>query len=203
MGGIKVGVDHQSSIPGLYAIGECACQYHGANRLGSNSLLAAIHGGFTAAEQISGRLDGISEKNPVDLERGEKAAIAEMEASFNSEGVPFIKAMQTMHQTMDVCMNIERNGPDLQRGFDTLNKLADKVAESGINALNTFDSWRAQKLLSLAKAMILSALAREESRGAHMRSDFPETDENFQKTTVMQNDHPTVTFEEIPQEERP
>jgi succinate dehydrogenase / fumarate reductase flavoprotein subunit len=72
MGGIQVDKSHRSPVKGLYAAGECACQYHGANRLGGNSLLGAIHGGKTAAEAAlrseSHTPDGFEEKPPVSLE---------------------------------------------------------------------------------------------------------------------------------------
>ena len=196
MGGIKVGIDHQSDVKELYAVGECACQYHGANRLGANSLLAAIYGGRVAAEQIIGK-SASPEKNAADItHKSEQQAIAE--TCLQQGGMLSGEVIKTIHRVMAFCMHMERNGDDLARGLSDLTGLHEAVETSGIDAPNPLEAWRAKKTLCLGAAMIESALCRKESRGAHLRSDFPDTLEDFQKTTMLRwHQTPRVTFEAI------
>ena len=202
MGGIKVGIDHQSSMAGLYAAGECACLYHGANRLGANSLLAAVYGGQTAAARIAGGTAAAHGDTGEIIDRAEREAAAEIKSIFREGGVHSGEIIKTIHRTMDFCMSIERDGGDLAKGLDTLSAMSEKTDALGIDALNMFEAWRAKKTLCLAESMIESALYRKESRGAHMRSDFPETSGDFRKTTVTRRQcSPRVSFEPI-QEER-
>ena len=145
MGGIRTDENHQTNIRGLYAAGECSCQYHGANRLGGNSLLGAIHGGWIAGE------------NAV----AEKPTGKVLKEDF-SQPVP---ADDSLAEIMDDSMGIFRNEDSLQ------------------NALDELDDLEESPLIILAKACILSALMRKESRGAHQRIDCPQTSSEFEKSS--------------------
>jgi succinate dehydrogenase / fumarate reductase flavoprotein subunit len=108
MGGIQVDKSHRSPVKGLYAAGECACQYHGANRLGGNSLLGAIHGGKTAAEAVlrseSHTLDGSSEgKPPVSL------------GYFR---------MEPLQSVMRAAMGLERSKGQLENALNAVEKVS-------------------------------------------------------------------------------
>ncbi len=175
MGGIYTDEHHRTNIPGLYAAGECACQYHGANRLGGNSMLGAVFGGMTAAESASrlpGLTDEIMETDPDDPVGGEvPAEFAKQVGKILSDG-----------------LGIVRSGDGIKKAADRLRVL--KCSDAPEKLRKEF-----------AHAMLLSALGRMESRGAHFREDCPDTTEIFSKTTVAEYIEGTVriTFEDIPE----
>lgn len=157
MGGVRVNIRHETSVKKLYAAGEAACQYHGANRLGGNSMLGALYGGRTAALSA--------------LETSAKVSIDEVNTAAEAS-VPKKRA--------ELC-GILSSGLGIIRSEETLKRAVSKIdALLCENTLNEIDRGRTL----LGKAMVLSALERKESRGAHTRSDFPDTLEDFKKTTV-------------------
>ena len=166
MGGILVDARHRTNIEGLLAAGECACAYHGANRLGGNSLLGAIRGGREAARTIlGGSLAAAS------VPAGNDAPCMEPLSQTCSADIPVELAMR---KTLMHCMGITRTGDELRAGFSALEKL-------GVDGC----SQRMKLRLQLARATVSCAIAREESRGAHQRHDFPQTSEDFRRTTVV------------------
>ena len=168
MGGILVDAAHRSSLPGLYAAGECACQYHGANRLGGNSMLGALYGGKVAAESVSLTCKGESlhSDEPVDLG---------------------LAPTQWREERMVAPVQVERLCSVLWEGLGIAREeTVLSSAAKGLEELLAGDltPWERNRAL-LGKAMVSSALARRESRGAHYRTDFPQRDDaQFQKTTV-------------------
>ena len=163
MGGIRVDEKHRTNIDDLYAAGECACQYHGANRLGGNSLLGAIYGGRVAAQSAM-----------------EKADDEHIKAE-----VPY----QTKTDHYDVSPSLaERISAVLYRSLPIMRNEADMAAaQQELNAMLTPDLNVAEKRrLYLALAMVRSAINRKESRGAHKRTDYPERDDtNYRKQSVV------------------
>ncbi len=175
MGGIRVDENHRTNIKNLYAAGECACQYHGANRLGGNSLLGAIYGGRVAAESVM--------KNHI-----EETDIDVQDTTY-SEVSPLLA---------------ERISTILYRALPIMRNEADmKAAQQELNAMLTPDLNDAEKRrLHLALAMVQSAIHRKESRGAHKRIDYPERDDkNFRKQSVVCFDggQITLTLRDIPE----
>ena len=175
MGGIRVDENHRTNIKNLYAAGECACQYHGANRLGGNSLLGAIYGGRVAAESVM--------KNHI-----EETDIDVQDTTY-SEVSPLLA---------------ERISTILYRALPIMRNEADmKVAQQELNAMLTPDLNEAEnRRLYLALAMVQSAIDRKESRGAHKRVDYPERDDkNFRKQSVVCFDggQITLTLRDIPE----
>ena len=108
MGGIQVDKSHRSPVKGLYAAGECACQYHGANRLGGNSLLGAIHGGKTAAEAVL--------RSEFSIPDG------------FSEGMPPVPLrhfrLEPLQSVMRTAMGLERCNAQLENALDAVEKLS-------------------------------------------------------------------------------
>ena len=160
MGGLYVDEKHRTTLAGLYAAGECACQYHGANRLGGNSMLGAIYGGKVAAESAAAEVseDQTEEIGPIAAEEHAQLAVS----------------AQLANRLRDVLLSglgIVRNEAGMTRALDSLN---------GLQPETTAERDR----VALGRAMLLSVLARRESRGAHYRSDCTERDEAFRKTTV-------------------
>lgn len=182
MGGIRTDENHKTNIDGLFAAGECSCQYHGANRLGGNSLLGAIHGGFMAAESAVKENIEFDEKFVKNSLNDEKDRID----SWKDKGGKNIKDVEDeLSRIMNNAMGIYRNSQDLNSALDEL----DRLKENKINSKGKYyNHVRMQSMFTLARACIKSALERKESRGAHQRTDYPQTDDNYQKTTCVNYD---------------
>lgn len=166
MGGILVDKHHRTNIRNLYAAGECACIYHGANRLGGNSMLGAIYGGKTAARTAADELKefGVALSAGTDDNKIIDKKELSVRASFSKRHALILKN----------AMGIVRDGDELSTAI----KEADELLKEAL-------SGREYQLLNLGKAVLLSAYNRKESRGAHVRGDFPElNDELYKKTSV-------------------
>ena len=170
MGGIRVNDRHETNIGGLLAAGEAACKYHGANRLGGNSMLGAVFGGRVAAETAAEYAGGVTVTKP--------GGSADISLS------PKLRA--ALRDTLLSGMGIVRDGASIEKMIGELEKMYSS------------DISRADKMrVNLALAMAMSAKAREESRGAHYRSDFPETRDEFKMLTAVrcENGVRRLTFE--------
>ena len=169
MGGIWVDERHRTNIKNLLAAGECACQYHGANRLGGNSLLGAVYGGKTAAETLS--RDILSA--PGYMEGFEHAPAGEPTVLSGNERDPAFERRLT-----DILMEglgIVRSEEGMRLCIERIEAL---LKEDGM-------SDRMKARASLGLAMAKSAIMRRESRGSHFRRDCPERDdENYKKTST-------------------
>jgi L-aspartate oxidase len=166
MGGVRTDACGRTSGPGLFAGGEAACTgLHGANRLASNSLLeGAVYGRrVVEAFAMGDDQDPLDPTwaDPVTLELGGGGGRA------LDEGEPFSRT--DLQQLMWDTAGLARNGPDLAEAFA---EFANWRAPEGTDAKSAEDA----NLLVVARAVVASALAREESRGGHYRTDFPDTD---------------------------
>ncbi len=212
MGGIYVDKEHQSSIEGLYAAGECACQYHGANRLGGNSTLGAIYGGMVAATSAVNNVS-LAEKNSNAIMNAEKTKrrliCAENEiikkeaeiAKYKTGNIPPSEILRELRIIMNNAMGIERNEIQIFNGLRNLNVLAAKAKDMGAGELTETESVAVENMLYAAKALLLSAIERKETRGAHIRKDYPESDDDhYRKTTVascFDDGTIDITFKEV------
>ncbi|MGH2570418.1 MAG: fumarate reductase/succinate dehydrogenase flavoprotein subunit [bacterium] len=178
MGGVRVEAQSQmSNVPGLFACGECGAGVHGANRLGGNSLTDLI---------VLGRRAGIGAKEYVDRLRSEpKADDAQIERIYRrateilnraSGANPYL-LQEKLQKVMDANVGIVRNAQDLRKGIDAIGELmteAETLKAQGTSQFNP--GWNQaiamRSLLVVSEAVARSALAREESRGAHTRTDF-------------------------------
>ena len=185
MGGILTDDEHKTSIKNLYAIGECSAQYHGANRLGGNSLLGAIHGGFIAAEEINNQSEPNKNTNQLvnALLEDELLEYDHWKKSQSSDYISSYKIEQELSDIMNKAMGIYRDETTLKEALNQLEKLEEKEIYSHESY---YEYILIKSLIQLAKAFIISALERKESRGAHQRIEYPEMDERYQKTTVIQ-----------------
>ena len=175
MGGIRTDENHKTNIEGLYAAGECSCQYHGANRLGGNSLLGAVHGGWTAAENASSK----SKPHDFSNQMNEEAISSPEDERLDDE---CRQIEEKLAEIMNGSMGIYRNEKDLKRALAKLDELDSDVGGS------RYDHVKLESLILLAKACIMSALMRKESRGAHQRIEYPKSSEDYRKTTCVTYD---------------
>ena len=175
MGGLAVHLNHETNLRNLFAVGECASMYHGANRLGGNSLLAAIYSGNVAADEISGRA---SDENTYDFTpeiEEKREALARM---FDSQSrFPSLYIRNMLSDTMRKNLGIVREESSLRHGIGELDyyiSVADQIRYD--SSVNPYDNYSLTGILALARATLECALERKESRGSHYRSDYPETD---------------------------
>lgn len=181
MGGIRTDLGGRTSLGGLYAAGEAACTgVHGANRLASNSLLEGLVFGARAAQSMLA--DGLpvaaideARAEPMALSAGEEAQVEDLIAKL--QGSMWAKA------------GLLRDEPLLREGLAAQRACADALAELAGQGRFSRRLAEAQALSRVAHAILHSALARTESRGAHFRNDHPRRDDaNFQKHSVLSGD---------------
>lgn len=184
MGGIRVDKNHRTNIHRLYAVGECASKYHGANRLGGNSLMAAVYSGRVAAEAIH-------KETPVKGSGEDFAAYIEQEEDLikrikeNKSQFPSVYILRNLADIMNENLGITRNRKGLLEGLESLDFYLDAVKSMKFDhTVSLYENYRINCMLLLAKAIMCSAIAREETRGAHIREDFPETKEEFRKCSI-------------------
>ncbi|MDD6627254.1 MAG: FAD-dependent oxidoreductase [Lachnospiraceae bacterium] len=184
MGGIRVDRNHRTNILRLYAVGECASKYHGANRLGGNSLMAAVYSGRVAAEAIHREeAAGVREEDFASYIEQEKAAIKRIKESRSL--FPSIYIMRNMADVMNYNLGITRTRKGLLEGVEALDFYLNSVKSIKFDpTVSLYENYRIYYMLLLAKVIMRSAMEREETRGAHIREDFPETKESFRKCSV-------------------
>ena len=198
MGGIAVDLKHRTNIKNLYAIGECASMYHGANRLGGNSLLAAIYSGRVAAGDINGM-----ETDPYDWNKEVSEANDLLEKKRRSESkfpVMYVRGM--LSDTINSSMGIVRNKERLESGIKDVDyylSISDKI-NFDRSELEYF-TYSLEGILTLAKAALISAASRHESRGSHIRSDYPEKSEEFKASTIISYDDGKYTSRLVKEDE--
>src|SRR5216683_1248094 len=181
MGGIRVDAETaQANVPGLFAAGEAAAGLHGANRLGGNSLSDLLVFGRRAGLAAAEHANQVS-NTAIDSGQIEEAA-REMLAPFErEEGESPYTVHRDLQETMQKLVGIFRNREDLLRALEELEKLKDRAGRLSVEGSRLFNpGWHlAQDLkamLTVSEAVTRSALAREESRGAHSRIDHPGLD---------------------------
>ena len=195
MGGLWVDDKHKTSVDRLYAIGECASKYHGANRLGGNSLLSAIYSGKTAATAIA-ELPEI--ENTPDFSTyigGEESLIDTRLGSKSKFTAVYIR--REIAKLMNDCLGITRTEEKLLEGISSVDyylSINDKLIYDPDVSL--YVGYSIRPMLLLARAILTSALARKETRGAHIRKDYPERSEEYQafSVCVYQNGEHCVSF---------
>lgn len=181
MGGVKINEFGQTSLAGLYAVGEVSdVGIHGANRLASNSLLEGIVFGYRAAKHIDQSFDS----DHLDLENyGGKIPLLQDTFGEKFQAVPFIK--QHIRDIMWRDVGILRDEVGLKRALSDFKNFSWILEYSSLEP----DIIEVQKMLVVAQLITQSALARTESRGAHFRMDYPhKDDERWKKAQIINFD---------------
>ncbi len=192
MGGLWVDFNQMTNIPGIFAAGECEYQYHGANRLGANSLVSCIFGGFKAGPNALQYAQNLPAAEGDGGHEAELARQAEINGKLlKNEGTenPF-KLWRELGKTMTEHATVIRYNKGLKEADGKIVELLDRykkvnLSDRGQWANTSFAFARQLKnMLELSRVVARGALQRNESRGAHYKPDFPDrNDADFLKTT--------------------
>ncbi|MEV5027668.1 succinate dehydrogenase flavoprotein subunit [Paenibacillus sp. LPE1-1-1.1] len=211
MGGMWVDYNQMTNIQGLFAAGECEYQYHGANRLGANSLLSAIYGGMVAGPKAVEYIKGLK-KSAEDVassvfDRENKRQTDKYNSIINMNGNENAYVIhKELGEWMTNNMTVVRFNDKLEQTIHKIKELKQRYSKININDTAQWNNagvaftrqlWN---MLELSEAMTLGGLLRNESRGAHYKPDFPERDDDqFMKSTIAKwtKEGPQISYEDI------
>ena len=210
MGGLWVDYNQRTNIPGLLAAGECDFSIHGANRLGANSLVSCVYGGFIAAPAAIEYVKNL-ERNGADgsgiYDRELKLQQQINDGLIKQSGS---ENQYVLHQEMGKWMTdnvtVVRYNDKLKATDNKLLELMDRYKHISINDSNLWATMalpharHLANMLELARVITLGALNRNESRGAHFKPEFPDRDdESFLKTTIAEysGEVPVFSYEPV------
>ncbi len=207
MGGIKTDVLGATTVPGLYAAGECACvSVHGGNRLGANSLLDTVifgrRSGEAAAAYAADHPNASLSESLIAADQAQIRALLDRD----SNGDSVAKVRLAMGETMNEHLAVFRNEEGMQTALSTVRDLKERFTRVPVQhkgkVFNTALVFALELgfMLDCAETISFSGLNRKESRGAHYRTDMPDRDdENFMKHTVVNHspDGPHIDFSPV------
>jgi succinate dehydrogenase / fumarate reductase flavoprotein subunit len=185
MGGVRVDAETQmSTVPGLFAAGECAAGINGANRLGGNSLSDLLVFGKRAGEFAAAfaRREQAGTIDQRQVEQAARDAVEPFERSTRGEGPYLVQyALQEMMQEL---VGIVRTEDEMRKAVECLAALKTRAAAVGVGGHREYNpGWHAaldlHNLLTVSEAITRSAIERRESRGGHFRDDYPDKDPAF------------------------
>jgi succinate dehydrogenase / fumarate reductase flavoprotein subunit len=185
MGGVRVNGDTQmSSVPGLFAAGECAAGLHGANRLGGNSLSDLLVFGKRAGEFAAkyARENPAGQISEAQIEEAARQALEPFDRGAGTSGGSADGPYQVQHDLqnmMQELVGIVRREDEMARAVEGLDQLKERAGKTAVYGHREYNpGWHTaldlKHLLTVAEAITLSAIDRKESRGGHFREDFPE-----------------------------
>ncbi|MGI9055879.1 MAG: FAD-binding protein, partial [Pyrinomonadaceae bacterium] len=210
MGGLWVDFEQRTNIPGLFAAGECDYSIHGANRLGANSLVSCVYGGFTAApsaiDYAKNVERGTTETNGIHAAELKRQQEINQQIIKNEGGENQYKIHDELGKYMTDNVTVVRYNDRLQETDAKILELMERFQNISINDSNL---WATQavpharqlwNMLNLARVITLGALNRNESRGAHYKPEFPDrNDEDWLKTTIAEysEESPVFSYEAV------
>lgn len=202
-----------TNIPGCFNVGESDYQYHGANRLGANSLLSCIFGGLVTGNEIPRYIDSLS------------SSYADISASFYENAMKSEQAIKEdllsrrgsenihqLHDELAACLvshaTVKRDNRDLAKAIDKIKELRERYKNISLDDRSQFVNQtfvfanQFSAMLDLALIITKGALLRNEFRGAHFKPEYPErNDEEWLKTTIATfdpaTDEPVITYEPV------
>jgi len=192
MGGVRVDGDTQmSSVPGLFAAGECAAGINGANRLGGNSLSDLLVFGKRAGEYGAefARRNARAGIDPAEVKSAVDRAVKPFENGHAAGENPY--AVQTaLQETMQSLVGIVRTESEMQQALSDLARLNDRTTKAGVIGHREYNpGWHTSidlnNLLTVSEAITRSAIERKESRGGHFREDFPDKAAEFGSINIV------------------
>ncbi|MEH7125640.1 succinate dehydrogenase flavoprotein subunit [Bacillus sp. JJ1773] len=213
MGGLWVDYEQQTSIPGLFAAGECDYSQHGANRLGANSLLSAIYGGMVAGPNAVKYIDGLEKSVDSISSSVFDRHVKEEEAKWN--GILSLDGTENayvLHKELGEWMTdnvtVVRENSKLLKTDEKIVELMERFKNININDTAKWSNQGAaftrqlKNMLHLSRVITIGAYNRNESRGAHYKPEFPNrNDEEFLKTTMAkytgEDTAPAFHYEEV------
>jgi len=210
MGGLWVDFNQATNLPGIFAAGECEYQYHGANRLGANSLVSCIFGGFVAgtnAVSYARSQQAAPNNGHFESERKRQEEINAGLMKSDGDENPF-RLWRELGELMTKDCTVIRYNKNLEQTDATLVELIERIGRVNLSDrsmwANTSFAFTRQlyNMLQLSRVIAQGARMRDESRGAHYKPDFPDRDDkNWLKTTkayfAPDADEPKFEFEPV------
>ena len=193
MGGIRVDGDSQmSTLPGLFAAGECAAGLHGANRLGGNSLSDLLVFGKRAGEHATrfARESGAALIDQVEADDAVRDALEPFERGATEYAEGPYQVQQDLQVMMQDLVGIVRTAAEMERALEGIGRLRDRAARVGVAGNREYNpGWHTaldlDNQLTVSEAIARAALERQESRGGHFRDDCPDKDPAFAKFNIV------------------
>jgi succinate dehydrogenase / fumarate reductase flavoprotein subunit len=200
-----IGDDPEVRVKGFYAAGECACaSVHGANRLGTNSLLDLVVFGKAAGNTI---IEFIKNERPelrplpADAAAYSLARLARLENQTGGEEVADVR--NAMQKVVQLRAGVFRNSENLAKGVEEIKAVAERAKLTQIKdkskVFNTarIEALELDNLIEVAVATLISAEARKESRGAHAHDDFPDRHDEWMKHTMFDGKTRTLSYKPV------
>jgi succinate dehydrogenase / fumarate reductase flavoprotein subunit len=187
MGGIRVDGDSQmSTLPGLFAAGECAAGLHGANRLGGNSLSDLLVFGKRAGDFAArfAREHELAAPDSGEVDDAARCALAPFERGVSANGSGPYQVQQELQVMMQELVGIVRRESEMVRALEAIQQLKERARRVGVTGNREYNpGWHTAldlgNLLTISEAVARAALERKESRGGHFRDDYPHKDSAF------------------------
>ncbi|MFC2049522.1 FAD-binding protein, partial [Chlamydiota bacterium] len=200
-----------TNVPGCFNCGESDYQYHGANRLGANSLLSCIFGGLVAGDEVpryidtlTSGFDGVSASTYEQAVQIEEAFKADLIRRNGPENV--FQLHEELAQAMVLNVTVKRHNSDLAKTMDKIKELRARYQNISLDDKGIFANQSLQfaqqfaAMLELALVITKGALLRDEFRGSHFKPEFPERDDiNWLKTTIATyaKEEPIITYQPV------
>jgi fumarate reductase flavoprotein subunit len=208
MGGVHTDIDGATPLAGLYAAGETACvSINGANRLGSNSLPECLVFGSRAGRAAADYASTAGSTPNLEAQARDEVRRLERDLLNKGPGTESIATVRDdMQATMEEAAGIFRTGPEMLKGADILAELQERVGNVGLadtsRSFNTelLAALELANMLDVSECILQAGMQREESRGAHQRTDFPARDDERFLTHLLvhRNSDGTTRVERLP-----